>query len=966
MMEKPKEIIELEKYYRIELEEVATNKNLHAYKNSFQCDADRNIIGVNLSSNQIKSVSGLDKLTNLTELYLDSNQISSISGLDKLANLTELDLHFNQIRSISGLDKLTNLTNLYLYSNEISSISGLDKLTNLTELHLDSNQISSISGLDKLTNLTNLYLYSNQIRSISGLDKLTNLTNLYLSYNQIRSISGLDKLTNLTHLYLSSNQISSISGLDNLTNLTFLYLSYNQISSISGLDGLITRLRYIEIDNNPFLQSTELCLKAGDNHLDIIKGEIEKSQITSTTKIQLPQKVMLLGNHAAGKSSFLNYYFLFNGRPLIEKAKEIESTDILDVKYYQEENTAFPDAVFFDFGGQDYYHGIYRAFFTQKAINILFWNTETDKNNQQKDSNKLRTTHFNRDYWFGQLENKLELREAANSQENIFLVQTYADGKNQNKFQSSKRDCSNYIEQEFYVSLNKKQLEEDDSKYILSLQYLVKCIKEKIDERAKTEKTQNEIDLYKYVYEQKGAKSIKISKLEKIFKLSRAALRGELEQLACQGLVMYYNNDELKDVVWLEPAETVKMIHDKILNLPLKEKGKAPFDEFEAICDAEDKNLFKLLINEEIIFYDKNFAEVIIPGYLPLFSEDSDDMFWITHSYPKHSMVLKFKSFIPFGLINQLICYYGKNPDKKKYFRNFLMFTHSKLKVSVRIQLDFEHLEINISIIPQHGSNIEIAERELLDDILDMYNRKKIPEDINDKKDAVAEMDYPKEITKKRESIKAKRIRDKIPNDLYLSLDNEYFVSLSQLEKENDLNKILFYPKDKNTQTLIEEGQHGNIFQFKHITNNPKLKNTIKIFISYSKNDELYLDELIEHLRDFEPKLEIYYDKLTGLGENVHKTILDRIKDCDYIIALVSKDFLNTDYIRKIEMPEAIKNERRIIPIIVGPCRWEKIFEVYSPEKGDCISMIGNREATKVERQSKWVEIVKELEEKLK
>ena len=110
-MEKPKEIIELEKHYGIELKEISTKKNLFDSQNSFHCDKNRNIIELNLSKNKITVISGLDNLTNLTELYLHKNQISSISGLDKLTNLTKLHLSYNQISSISGLDKLKNLTN---------------------------------------------------------------------------------------------------------------------------------------------------------------------------------------------------------------------------------------------------------------------------------------------------------------------------------------------------------------------------------------------------------------------------------------------------------------------------------------------------------------------------------------------------------------------------------------------------------------------------------------------------------------------------------------------------------------------------------------------------------------------------------------------------------------------------------------------------------------------------------------
>ena len=855
-MKKPKEIIDLEKFYGIELREIDVDISIYENRNYYKCDANGSVIGLNLSGNKITKIEGLDSLTNLTELYLSKNQISHIESLDRL----------------------TNLTKLYLFSNQISHIKGLDRLTNLIVLSLSYNQISRIEGLDRLKKLTALYLYS------------------------------------------------------------------NQISRIEGLNVIPSSLKYLGINDNPFVQSMGLYLGIGKNHLDIIKGALEKLKITAKYEVLLPQKIMLLGNHAVGKSSFRHYFI----KEEVLERKEAKSTDILDVHYYQKDDKAdFPDAVFYDFGGQDYYHGIYKAFFTTKAINMLFWNEETDKNKVNPDSNGLRTTHFNRDYWLGQIEYALKLNNNTNAKEKIFVVQTFADENEQ----ITTKSCSKSVQQQFYISLGEKQLMEQDNKYVLSLKYLVQCIKEEIEGRQKKEKTQNEIDLYKYVYEEKGAKSVNIIDLKDIFGLSIEALRGELEQLAYQGLVMYYNTDELRDVVWLEPVETVKKIHEEILKKSIikKNKGRVPFDEFEKLFE-DDNYLFKLLINEKIIFHDTYYKKIIIPGYLPLLPKDSDDMFWITQSYPKHSMVLKFKSFIPFGLINQLICYYGQNPNKKKYFRDFLMFTHKELEVSVLVQLDFAHLEINISIIPQSEGNIEQAENEILDDILYMYWGITLPD------------------ANKEESVgrKIKKERQEIPADLYISLDNEYFVSLCQLETENDLSKILFYQKNEKTQTLKEEGQSGNVFQFRHITNNEKLKNTKKIFISYSKHDIGYLYELEEHLRDVEPKLEIYYDKSTDLGDNVHRIILEKIKDCDYVIALVSKDFLNTNYIRDIEIPEMKKYSKKIIPIIVGPCLWEEIFENYALNKGDCVSLIGDKEATKIERQAKWVNIIKEFKAKLK
>jgi len=963
MMKKPQEIINLEKLYGIKITEISITDNLYRNGNAFYCDENRTIIGLSLAGNKISKIQGLDELKNLTELDLSYNKINEIQGLDELTNLTRLFLYSNQINKIQGLEGLTNLTELSLYNNEISEIQGLDELKNLTELDLSDNQISEIQGLDELKNLTELDLSNNEISEIQGLDELKNLTYLKLYSNEINEIQGLDELKNLTYLHLDNNEISEIQGLDELTNLTELY-----------------------INNNPFVEIMELHLKAGENHLNSIKNEIKKLKITKKQPIALPCKVMLLGNHASGKSSFLHYFV--NNTP--KNPKEAKSTDILSIYHYSEEKKEeLPEAIFFDFGGQDYYHGVYQAFFTEKSCNILFWNTTTDVNRPEKDSNKLLTTHFNRNYWLGQIKYKLELVNPTNKEEKILLVQTHADDNKQTGTSINQREDSDFIQQEFYVSLREDLLEKEENsrnkfseeekkKYQLSLDYLVQYIKCEIYKREKVEKTPNEIALYQHIYQHTSADALPIHEIEGIYAFGIEALRGELKLLARKGMVLYYDNDKLRDVVWMNPAATVEKIHKDILGN--KAKGQMPIAEFKKICT--DDNLFELLVNEKVIFHDKPHKDgdpdmIIIPGYLPLAKED-DSLFWIEQTYQKHTMVLKFKSFIPFGLINQLICHYGKNPEKKKYYRDFLLFTHKELNASVLIQLVFEHLEMNISITPQANSEsncIEQARKIILDDILYMYWGETPPEYATNPKE---EKEIRKERQKMPENLsisssfetsreQKERKREKIPEDLYISLDNEYFVSLKQLEDEKEnLKEILFYTKEKDNH-LSEKGQSGNVFQFKHLTNNKNLSSSKKIFISYSKEDKDYLKELEQHLRDFETKLEIYYDELTDLGENVHLTILERINDCDYVIALVSHNFLNTDYIRKVEIPEMRKNQKKIIPIIVRPCSWEKVFEDYALQKGDCVSMKNAIDETSYnERQQKWKNIVTELDIKMK
>ncbi|WP_430409769.1 leucine-rich repeat domain-containing protein [Kordia sp.] len=362
-MSKPQEILELEKVYGIMLKETKDEKDFMYWENTnlYLLNDEQQIVGLNLSSNQIQEIKNLNTLINLQKLNISGNQIQEMKNLDNLINLQELYIHNNQIQEIKNLDNLINLQKLYIYNNQIQEIKDLDNLKNLQQLDISSNQISEIKNLDKLTYLTLLKLYSNQISEIKNLDKLINLQQLDISSNQIQEIDFLKSILKLPELY------------------------------------------YLEVDHNPFLEAENLILKSNENHLDTIKSSLQKLEETQIS-IQLPVKVMLLGNHASGKSTLLTY-LQTEKCSKIDKTKN-SSTHVLSVQHSKETiNYKLPKAIFYDFGGQDYYHGIYRAFFTQETVNLLVWHPKSNHNELLvKDSNTFATRNYRRDYWLAQLQ----------------------------------------------------------------------------------------------------------------------------------------------------------------------------------------------------------------------------------------------------------------------------------------------------------------------------------------------------------------------------------------------------------------------------------------------------------------------------------------------------------------------------------------------------------------------------------
>lgn len=258
-MDKPVEIIELEKYYKIILSpynpihDLCDSKN----KNSYKLNENKNIIGLNLYDNEISDISILESYTDLSLLNLMRNSIENFTSLKNLTLLTKLDLGYNNISDISFIQTLTSLKELKLEGNKITDLSKIITLSELTLLYLWQNEISNISPLVHLTKLKFLRLWNNQISDISALGNLTQLLSLDLDKNLVTDISVLKKLENLHNLYLTDNNIINLTALKHLTKLSTLTLCRNKITDISLLV-LLKNLTSLDLSNNNILDFSVL------------------------------------------------------------------------------------------------------------------------------------------------------------------------------------------------------------------------------------------------------------------------------------------------------------------------------------------------------------------------------------------------------------------------------------------------------------------------------------------------------------------------------------------------------------------------------------------------------------------------------------------------------------------------------------------------------------------------------------
>ncbi len=120
----------------------------------------------------------------------------------------------------------------------------------------------------------------------------------------------------------------------------------------------------------------------------------------------------------------------------------------------------------------------------------------------------------------------------------------------------------------------------------------------------------------------------------------------------------------------------------------------------------------------------------------------------------------------------------------------------------------------------------------------------------------------------------------------------------------------------------------------------------MKGFVAYSKADSDAVDRLLVHLKglEYEGVIETWYDRQLAPGDEWDAKIHAELSAADVIIFCVSADLLATDYVQRVEIPEAITRHNRgdaaVIPIIFRKCAWEgsalgKLQGI--PAKGDTV-----------------------------
>lgn len=102
-----------------------------------------------------------------------------------------------------------------------------------------------------------------------------------------------------------------------------------------------------------------------------------------------------------------------------------------------------------------------------------------------------------------------------------------------------------------------------------------------------------------------------------------------------------------------------------------------------------------------------------------------------------------------------------------------------------------------------------------------------------------------------------------------------------------------------------------------------------KIFISFAPNDGPYLQSLELHLKLLERESLIapWHSRMVSIGQDWRTAIDAKLNAADFVLLLVSADFIGSDYLFGEEMERAMARHRAgeatVVPVVVRPCDWE-------------------------------------------
>lgn len=895
--------------------------------------------------NKIEELLNIDLVENKDELILKHSY-----KLNEKGQISTLNLSYSKIVNLNllvpELEKLESLTNLHLGDNQISDISALKKLPNLDFLTLNNNPIEHLTPIPELKKLRVLFMDTIKCTDFSVLRNAKNLRNLSLDNNSLTDISFIENHENLQSLYLKNNAISSVEPLKELKKLQRVDLRRNKLINIPDwiIDfGIGINLKdklpsdSIALYGNPIETPPLSIIHRGKSAVQRYFTKISAEGIDYIYEA----KLTLVGDGSAGKTS-LQKRLLNANAPLPKKDNRTRGIKIVDWKFKKEKGKSYV-AHIWDFGGQDVYYPVHRFFLTENSVFVLLAST--------------RQTNHNFDYWIPTI-------YQFGGDSPIILGQTCFDGN-----KDSWTDISYYIGNSNFNIIKTQVLPYYELNLPKRNEGLLK-IKQSIISQiinlphyGKGVPT-SWIPVRDLVYEEANKNScISFEKFQTICRNSSPKgfarsidIKDFAKFLHSIGVILWYSEiAELRNWVILKPEWAMNAVYKIIDDGQIqKRRGHIVSKDFNRLWKEEqydDKHLIlkKMLEVFKIAFQKKHrVGEYIIPARL--FSMPNESRWKDNEPYLR--LEYRFE-FMPKGMVNQVsaeLSRYIVSDDE--VWNNAVNLTNENNTAFCQIEEDFYTRTIKIKAKGKRSRDLIILVMNALNDITDGY------------KGVIQKIYVPC-------TCHACKLRSEPTTFLY-----------DDLLRWSSLRESALVTCNERGESLLIDDLLFNVGLEKEIQVKDQIEKTIdnqqgarRVFVSYSKHDEDYLQDFEDHLVTLkEEGLLTFNCREIEFGKEWDDEIKRQIHECDIMVCLVSVKFLNTDYIKKIEIENAIQQKKIIIPIIIKACDWETsvLGKYQAAQRGRVVSLNNNlkllgriKAHTDEEKAAFWNDITKEFRKKL-
>jgi Leucine-rich repeat (LRR) protein len=170
--------------------------------------------------NAMANTSLLDpSLANCVQKHLIDKKLTLLSDIEKLK------CHGMNIKSLDGLQQLTNLRSLSLFNNKLTH-ADLTSFKELTYLNIANNKLTSIK-LAQLGKLHTLYLFKNKLTTID-FTGLKSLKKIRITNNLLNTLD-ISPLVSLEKAYFFDNKLKDLI-VNGLPKLRFIELRQNPMS----------------------------------------------------------------------------------------------------------------------------------------------------------------------------------------------------------------------------------------------------------------------------------------------------------------------------------------------------------------------------------------------------------------------------------------------------------------------------------------------------------------------------------------------------------------------------------------------------------------------------------------------------------------------------------------------------------------------------------------------------------------